>query len=248
MALAVTSVASRGLAVTQSTMGMPVTAIASGGLAVTPVASGGMPVFDTGGTLFGPAVIPANTVLPVITGTTQVGNTLLTSSGTWSGTAATYTYQWKRGGVNIGGATGSSYLLVSGDLAAMISVTVTATNTAGSASATAVAVGPVTVAAPTNSVIPVISGSTVQGNVLTTTDGTWTGSPTFAYQWKRGGTNVGTNANTYTTVVGDVGFSIAVVVTATNAGGNASATATAVGPITSAAVGGTTPTYEIYFF
>jgi len=125
-------------------MGMPVTAVAGGGLAVTPVASGGMPVFDTAGTLFGPAVIPANTVLPIITGTTVVGSTLFTSSGTWSGTTAAYTYQWKRGGVNIGGATGSSYLLVSADLAAMISVTVTATNTAGSASATAVAVGPIT--------------------------------------------------------------------------------------------------------
>jgi len=89
-------------------------------------------------------VIPANTVLPVITGATVVGNTLLTSSGSWSGTTAAYTYQWKRGGVNIGGATTSSYLLVSADLAAMISVTVAATNTAGSASATAVAVGPVT--------------------------------------------------------------------------------------------------------
>jgi hypothetical protein len=232
MALAVTSVVGRGLAVTQSAMGMPVTAVASGGLAVTPVAAGGLPVFDTAGTLFGPAVIPANTVLPVITGTPAVGTTLLTSSGTWSGTTASYTYQWKRGGVNIAGATTSSYLLVTADLGANITVTVTATNTAGSANATSAAVGPVTVAAPTNSAIPVISGSTVQGGVLTTTDGTWMGSPTFAYQWKRGGTNVGTNTNTYTSVVGDVGSTITVTVTATNAGGNANATSTAVGPIT----------------
>jgi hypothetical protein len=63
-----------------------------------------------------------------------------------SGTVS-YSYQWKRGGVAISGATSSSYLLVTADLAAMISVTVTATNVAGSANATAAAVGPVTAAA-----------------------------------------------------------------------------------------------------
>jgi hypothetical protein len=54
--------------------------------------------------------------------------------------------------VNISGATSSSYLLVTADLGAMITVTVTATNTAGSASATATAVGPVT--------NPVVGGAT----------------------------------------------------------------------------------------
>ena len=41
--------------------------------------------------------------------------------------------------------------------------------------------------APANTVLPVISGSTVVGNVLTTTSGTWTGfpAPTFTYQWQR---------------------------------------------------------------
>jgi hypothetical protein len=148
---------------------------------------------------------------------------------------ATYAYQWKRGGVNISGATSNSYLLVIADLGANITVTVTATNPAGSASATSAARGPVTVAAPANSVLPVITGSTVEGGVLTTTPGTWSGSPTYAYQWKRDVTNVGTNTNTYTSVTGDVGSTITVVVTATNAGGNASATSAAVGPITTSA-------------
>jgi hypothetical protein len=56
----------------------------------------------------------------------------------------TYAYQWKRGGVNISGATANTYTLVTADLGAMITATVTATNAAGSASATAAAVGPVT--------------------------------------------------------------------------------------------------------
>jgi hypothetical protein len=60
-----------------------------------------------------------------------------------------YSYQWKRGGVNISGATASTYTLVTADIGAMITATVTATNTAGSASATAAGVGPVTAGSST---------------------------------------------------------------------------------------------------
>ena len=79
--------------------------------------------------------------------------------------------------------------------------------------------------APVNSTLPVISGSTTVGSVLTTTNGTWTNSPTsFAYQWTRGATNIGTNANTYTLVVADTNQNITCEVTATNAGGSTPAT------------------------
>jgi hypothetical protein len=154
-----------------------------------------------------------------------------------------YAYQWKRNGAAISGATANTYTQVTADIGAMITATVTATNAAGSASATAAAVGPVTTAAPVNSALPVITGSTVQGGVLTATTGTWTGSPSYAYQWKSAGTNVGTNANTYTTVVGDVGSTITVTVTATAPGGTANATSDPTATIT-AAVGGAiaTPT------
>ena len=97
-------------------------------------------------------VLPANTVLPVISGSTVVGQTLTTTDGTWTGfPAPTFTYQWKRGGVAISGATASSYLLVTADLGTVITVTVTATNSAGNASATAAGVGPIT--------NPVVGGS-----------------------------------------------------------------------------------------
>jgi hypothetical protein len=149
MALPVIAVPN-GIAVRQATGaigGLPVTVSTGFGLGVTPVATGGLAVTDTTGTLFGPAVIPANLTPPVISGTTTVGQTLVTTSGTWSGTLASYTYQWKRGGVNIAGATGNSYTLVTADLGATITVTVTATNPAGSASATAAGVGPIAAAA-----------------------------------------------------------------------------------------------------
>ena len=84
-------------------------------------------------------------------------------------------------------------------------------------------------AAPVNTVLPNVTGSAVVGNVLSTTNGTWTNSPTsYAYQWKRGATNIGTNANTYTLVNADAGQSITCVVTATNAVGSTPATSNAV--------------------
>jgi hypothetical protein len=79
--------------------------------------------------------------------------------------------------------------------------------------------------APVNSTPPVISGTTTLGSVLTTTDGTWTNSPiSYTYQWKRGATNIGTNASTYTLVIADSTAAITCVVTATNASGSTPAT------------------------
>jgi surface protein len=89
--------------------------------------------------------------------------------------------------------------------------------------------GPPPTPAPVNTVLPNVTGTAVVGNVLTTDDGTWTNSPTsYAYQWKRGATNIGTNANTYTLVTADAGESITCVVTATNGGGSTPATSNAV--------------------
>ena len=73
---------------------------------------------------------------------------------------------------------------------------------------------------PVNTVLPVISGNTTLGSVLTTTDGTWTNSPTsYAYQWYRDGSPVGTNVNTYTLGFIDSSAEIFCDVIATNAGG-----------------------------
>ena len=70
--------------------------------------------------------------------------------------------------------------------------------------------------------IPYVSGATVRGSVLNCTQGNWVGTPSsYAYAWKRNGAvAVGTNANTYTTIIADVGAAIGCVVTATNATGS----------------------------
>jgi hypothetical protein len=173
---------------------------------------------------------PANTVLPAITGTARVGQTLTVSNGTWTGSPApTFTRQWKRGGTNIAGATGATYVLVTADAGAVITCAVTATNTGGSATATSAGTAAVT-QTPANTVLPVISGTAQVGQTLTTTNGTWTGTPapTFTRQWKAAGVDIaGATATTYVPVSGDVGKVITCAVTGTNTAGNAVATSAA---------------------
>jgi hypothetical protein len=93
-------------------------------------------------------ILPANTVLPSISGLLKVGQLLSAGTGTWSGTTPiTYTYQWQlcnlEGGdcSNIAKATSSSFLLSLLDLGLPLRVAVTATNVAGSTSATSNATG-----------------------------------------------------------------------------------------------------------
>ena len=86
-----------------------------------------------------PATPPSNTVAPLLSGLTVVGNTLTTTDGTWSGTTPiTYTYQWYRGATLISGATSNTYVLVQADAgnASNITCQVTATNSTGTATAT----------------------------------------------------------------------------------------------------------------
>ena len=91
---------------------------------------------------------------------------------------------------------------------------------------------------PVNSVAPAITGTLEVGDVLTTTNGTWTDSPTYARQWKSSPdgdgpwTNIaGATGTTYTLLIGDVGKSIRCDVTATNTNGSSTAVSNVVGPV-----------------
>jgi hypothetical protein len=86
---------------------------------------------------------------------------------------------------------------------------------------------------PTNTSAPTISGSVQQGQTLTASNGTWSGSTpmSFAYQWRRcdsaGGTCTsiaGATGQSYALVAADVGTTMRVVVTASNSAGSSSAT------------------------
>lgn len=95
---------------------------------------------------------------------------------------------------------------------------------------------------PLNTVIPAITGTAQEDEILTTTNGTWSGTPlSYVRQWKRANaadgtgavTNVGTDALTYTAVTADVGKYIFCEVIATNANGAAvtAARSNVVGPV-----------------
>jgi hypothetical protein len=181
---------------------------------------------------------PANTVLPVISGTAKEGQLLSVTTGTWTGSPTiTYTYQWQSCTptcTTISGATASTYRLVAAQVGKTIKAVVTATNGTGSASATSAATATVTTGAPVNTALPVVTGTTTQGQVLSSTTGTWAGTATITYarQWKRcdsvGGscTNIsGATGTTYTLVAADVGNTIKLTVTATNGVGNTAADA-----------------------
>lgn len=81
-------------------------------------------------------VAPTISVLPAITGTAEVGETLTVSTGTWAGDATIlYTYQWYAAGVLIVGATANTYELTSDEVGKIIQARVHASNDAGSAAA-----------------------------------------------------------------------------------------------------------------
>lgn len=87
---------------------------------------------------------------------------------------------------------------------------------------------------PVNTVAPALSGTAQEGQTLTCSTGTWTGTPTitYSYQWKRNGSNIGSATNsTYTLVTADVSQSITCEVTATNAVGSANAISNTITPI-----------------
>jgi streptogramin lyase len=109
---------------------------------------------------------------------------------------------------------------------------------AGAPSAPATSAAPAEVAPlpPTNSSEPMILGSPTQGQTLTATNGAWTNNPTgFSYQWQRcdpGCADItGATGDSYTLAVDEVGASVRVVVTASNAAGSARADSGDFGPV-----------------
>ena len=156
------------------------------------------------------------TITPYIGSTAQPTTTI---AGTPPATSATIT----------GLTAGSAYTF-----------TVTAANAAGSgpASEHSGAVTPTeptepSAGAPVNTGVPVVTGTVATGQTLTTSNGTWTNSPTgFSYAWQDCATDgtdcsniVGATLSTYTVASGDAEHTITAVVTAANTSGSASASA-----------------------
>jgi len=76
--------------------------------------------------------IPTNSVLPAITGTVEVGETLTLGNGTWAGSPTpTFGYQWFADGESIPGATSATYVPVVGDVGKVLTGQVRALNPLG---------------------------------------------------------------------------------------------------------------------
>jgi alpha-tubulin suppressor-like RCC1 family protein len=197
------------------------------------------------------ASAPANTVLPTISGEAKDEKTLTASTGTWTGSPTiTYSYQWEscntagESCTSISGATSLTYVIAHELVGHTIRVKVTAKNSAGEASATSAATATVVGSAPTNTVLPVISGEAKDEKTLTSSTGTWSGSPTitYSYQWEscntsgESCTNIsGVTSATYVIAHEEVGHTIRVKVTAKNGAGEASATSAQTATVVAAA-------------
>jgi hypothetical protein len=130
--------------------------------------------------------------------------------------------------------------LLSGRMAPLLLVTLAAL------AFTATGLAATAAAPPVNTSPPTISGTAQVGQTLTAGNGIWSNTPTsFAYQWLRcngGGNSCDSVANgtqqTYTLVAADVGSTMRVRVTATNADGSNAAQSeqtAVVAPVTSSA-------------
>ena len=160
---------------------------------------------------------------------TAVGGQNVTLSVTATGTPP-LTYQWRRNGVNIPGATGATYSIAGAQLADAGSYDVIVTNTAGSITSNAVTL---TVNVPP-SITTQPQSQTVPVGVNATFTVVASGTAPLSYQWKKGATilaNTGnisgaTNATlTLTNVqLADAG---SYSVTVTNAAGTATSNAAA---------------------
>lgn len=202
--------------------------------------------------------------------TTNPSNTTVTApaAGTFSCAASgapTPTFQWQKGGVDIGGATSTSYTTPATSLSDDgTTYRCVATNSQGTATSSSATLTVQTIPAFTTSP----SNATVTAPGTATFTIVATGSPTPTYQWQKNGTNIGaaTSASytTPATVLGDDGNTYRCV--ATNAAGattsssgtltvntvptisvqpaNATVTAPATANFTVTAAGHPTPTYQ----
>jgi len=184
-----------------------------------------------------PVFAPDLQTVPQISGSAQVDEPLHADPGAWSRNPTSYDLQWLRCDTDgescaqISTATNATYTPVSADQGHRLRVKVTASNAGGDSQparsdATDVVIAP----RPGASAPPIITGAARNGDVLSTSTGTWSNSPTsYAYRWRRCDTGgaacvdiASATSSTYTLQGADIGFTIRVQVTASNAYGQRS--------------------------
>jgi thermitase len=199
----------------------------------------------------------------------QVGQVLVRGQGAWTGSSplSLSGVKWYR--CNAGGSgcvqVGSSwkYTVQSADSGYALKLTVAFADPVGTTSASAPLTAPVggtepppsPSAAPVNTALPAVSGTAEDGQVLSASTGAWSNSPTaYAYQWRRcdsAGANCaalsGATGQTYPVGSADVGSTLQVAVTASNASGPSTATSALTAVVQGAPPPPLTPTQTLSF-
>lgn len=160
------------------------------------------------------------TSAPSITGTAQVGRRLYAHAGEWGPDPIHLTYRWYRTATQIPGATGSSYLVRTGDLDKRIRVVVRGTKPGFTTAARSSALtDPVQPGVFTSTPLPTLPGTLRVGQLLNGRV-TWQPIPvTITYQWFRNGVPIaGATSPEYRVQLADLGDSIRVRVQGTKPG------------------------------
>ncbi|MFN8166751.1 MAG: hypothetical protein U0X76_11455 [Bacteroidia bacterium] len=131
---------------------------------------------------------------------TICSGTNVTFTATPTNGGASPTYQWKKNGVNVGtnSATYSDATLANGN-----TITCTMTSNASCVTGSPATSNTITMAVTTSVAASVFIAASPSGAICSGTSVTFTATPTNggaapAYQWKKNGSNVGTNSTTYT--------------------------------------------------
>jgi alpha-tubulin suppressor-like RCC1 family protein len=172
------------------------------------------------------AEAPVNVSPPTIGGAASEGSVLKAKNGEWRGGSLSYGYQWQRCEpecTNIPTATTSRYTARYVDIGTRLRVIVTASNSDGSAEAVSEETSEIAAVTPRIVEAPVISGAHEEGQLLTVSNGTWSGTPanSYSYQWERCNAAKhcdeidGATESTYRASSEDVGDTLRVAVTAT---------------------------------
>lgn len=138
------------------------------------------------------AKVVTNNRAPKITGTPQVGVKLTAKPGAWKPDDARLSYQWLADGVEIGGATRTTFTPTAEQRGDAISVAVTGKRrgytptTVTSAATDRVARGELAATTP-----PTVEGDPLVDETLSATPGTYTTAPDrIAYRWRADGTMI----------------------------------------------------------
>jgi surface antigen len=157
---------------------------------------------------------------PTLRGQVMVGQSIVASANVWAPGPASIVYQWKRGSVDIKGATGTSYTPTAADMGHAISVVTTAvkpgysTVVRQSAPTAAVRGMALTTTRPT------LKGQVIVGQTIASTVKPWGPAPVaMTYQWLRDGVAIpGATGANYTLREADRGKAMSMSATGTKAG------------------------------